>query len=105
APTMTYYLDRLQKLDGHERFCVTLNRTEEIHPAKIVSVVSYEHPQMTFRASRPRAGCTCSTNGDARSPGRGRGTASTRTGLRRGCALPGRSGRHGEHRPVCRHRD
>ena len=48
APTMTYYLDRLQKLDGHERFCVTLNRTEEIHPAKIVSVVSYEHPQMTF---------------------------------------------------------
>jgi predicted NAD/FAD-binding protein len=50
APTMTYYLDRLQKLDGQERFCVTLNRTEEIHPARIISVISYEHPQMTFES-------------------------------------------------------
>jgi len=50
APTMTYYLDRLQRLDGQGRFCVTLNGTEEIHPAKIVSVISYEHPQMTFES-------------------------------------------------------
>ena len=50
APTMTYYLDRLQALDVTQRFCVTLNRTTEIHPAKIVRVISYEHPQMTFQS-------------------------------------------------------
>ena len=50
VPTMTYFLDRLQGLDGEQRFCVTLNRTTEIHPAKIVRVIGYEHPQMTFES-------------------------------------------------------
>jgi predicted NAD/FAD-binding protein len=50
APTMTYYLDRLQQLDGRQQFCVTLNRTDEIHPAKIIRVIGYEHPQMSFES-------------------------------------------------------
>lgn len=50
TPTMTYFLDRLQRLETKERFCVTLNRTEEIHPAKIVRVIAYEHPQTTFES-------------------------------------------------------
>ena len=50
APTMTYLLDRLQRLDGAEPFCVTLNRTQEVHPGKIIRVIAYEHPQMTFES-------------------------------------------------------
>jgi uncharacterized protein len=50
APTMTYFLDRLQRLEGPEGLCVTLNRTAEIHPAKIISVIPYEHPQMSFES-------------------------------------------------------
>jgi predicted NAD/FAD-binding protein len=51
TPTMTYFLDRLQRLGAaHEHFCVTLNRTQDIHPAKIVRLISYEHPQMTFES-------------------------------------------------------
>ena len=29
---------------------MTLNRTQEIHPAKIVRVIGYAHPQMTFES-------------------------------------------------------
>ncbi len=50
APTMTYFLDRLQELDGSERLCVTLNRTDEIDPAEIIRVIPYEHPLMTFES-------------------------------------------------------
>jgi Predicted NAD/FAD-binding protein len=30
---MTYYLNKLQRLDEDEHYCVTLNRTAEIDPA------------------------------------------------------------------------
>ena len=33
-PTMTYYLNKLQRLDEDEHYCVTLNRTAEIDPAQ-----------------------------------------------------------------------
>ena len=33
-----------------EPFCVTLNRTQEVHPGKIIRVIAYEHPQMTFES-------------------------------------------------------
>ena len=52
---MTYLLDRLQRLRRRRSFCVTLNRTQEIHPAKIVRVIGYEHPQMTFESIAAQA--------------------------------------------------
>ncbi len=47
-PTLTYSLNRLQKLGPGIQYCVTLNRTEEIESAKVLAVIDYEHPQMTF---------------------------------------------------------
>ncbi len=47
-PTMTYSLNRLQKLATAVEHCVTLNRTDEIDPATVLQVIEAEHPRMTF---------------------------------------------------------
>ncbi len=51
-PTMTYYLNRLQRLDGPEHYCVTLNRTEEIREERIIERMAYEHPRYDVAAVR-----------------------------------------------------
>jgi predicted NAD/FAD-binding protein len=48
--TVTYYMNHLQRLRSEVDFCVTLNRTEAIDPAKIVRKISYAHPVYTPRA-------------------------------------------------------
>jgi len=55
SPTMTYFLNRLQKLDGEEAYCVTLNRTDEIAPEKVIEVIRYTHPQVTFESLASQA--------------------------------------------------
>ena len=45
--TVTYYLNHLQRLDAPEDFCVTLNMTDRIDPAKIIRSISYAHPVYT----------------------------------------------------------
>ncbi len=45
--TVTYHMNSLQSLDADREFCVTLNRTEEIDPAKIIRTISYAHPVYT----------------------------------------------------------
>jgi len=45
--TVTYYMNHLQRLRAEEDFCVTLNRTEAIDPAKIIRTISYSHPVFT----------------------------------------------------------
>lgn len=54
-PSLTYSLNRLQKLDVGVEYCVTLNRTEEIARADVIRVIEYEHPRVTF-ASLAAAG-------------------------------------------------
>jgi len=49
-PSLTYYANRLQKLDARRDYCVTLNRTDEIDPHAIIRVIEYAHPQMTFES-------------------------------------------------------
>ena len=51
--TVTYYMNHLQRLDADRDFCVTLNRTEAIDPAKIIRTIPYSHP-CTRRAASPR---------------------------------------------------
>ncbi len=51
-PTVTYYLNRLQRLDAAEHYCVTLNRTEEIDPARVIMKTVYEHPLYTLETLR-----------------------------------------------------
>ncbi len=45
--TVTYYMNHLQRLHAEHDYCVTLNRTEAIDPAKIIRTISYAHPVYT----------------------------------------------------------
>jgi len=58
-PSITYSLNRLQRLDAPAEYCVTLNRTADIDPATVIRVLEYEHPKVTFAslaaAARARA--------------------------------------------------
>jgi uncharacterized protein len=45
--TVTYYMNHLQRLRADRDFCVTLNRTEAIDPAKIIRTIPYAHPVFT----------------------------------------------------------
>jgi len=45
--TVTYYMNHLQRLRADRDFCVTLNRTEAIDPAKIIRTIDYSHPVYT----------------------------------------------------------
>jgi len=47
-PSLTYSLNRLQRLDAETEYCVTLNRTDEIDQATVIRVIDYEHPRTTF---------------------------------------------------------
>lgn len=48
--TMTYYLNRLQRLDAAAHYCVTLNDPGGIAPEKILRRIAYEHPSYTLRS-------------------------------------------------------
>jgi predicted NAD/FAD-binding protein len=45
--TVTYHMNRLQSLDASEEYCVTLNRTAAIDPARILRRIAYAHPVYT----------------------------------------------------------
>ncbi len=47
ATALTYDMNRLQSLGCKRQFCVTLNLTDRIDPAKIIEVIQYEHPVFT----------------------------------------------------------
>jgi predicted NAD/FAD-binding protein len=56
--TVTYWMNHLQRLHADRDFCVTLNRTEAIDPAKIIRTMDYHHPVYTpagVAAQRKRA--------------------------------------------------
>jgi len=59
APTgrvaVTYHLNRLQALTAREQFCVTLNRTDAIDPAKIIRKIDYAHPVYTSAGIKAQA--------------------------------------------------
>jgi predicted NAD/FAD-binding protein len=55
--TVTYHMNRLQSLRAEREFCVTLNRTAAIDPAKVIRTIPYDHPVYTrdgVRAQRRR---------------------------------------------------
>jgi predicted NAD/FAD-binding protein len=45
--TVTYHMNRLQSLTAEREFCVTLNRTGEIDPEKVIQTIEYAHPVYT----------------------------------------------------------
>jgi predicted NAD/FAD-binding protein len=48
--TVTYYMNHLQRLNCAEDYCVSLNMTDKIDPAKAIRRIAYTHPIYT-RAS------------------------------------------------------
>jgi predicted NAD/FAD-binding protein len=45
--TVTYHMNRLQSLSTDAQMCVTLNRSADIDPAKVIRTISYAHPVFT----------------------------------------------------------
>ncbi|HEX6455020.1 MAG TPA: FAD-dependent oxidoreductase [Solirubrobacterales bacterium] len=45
--TVTYWMNNLQRLRCKEHYFVTLNRTGQIDPAKVIRKISYDHPVYT----------------------------------------------------------
>lgn len=54
-PTMTYYLNCLQRIEEPAHYCVTLNRGAEIAEEKVIARMLYEHPQYTVESLRAQA--------------------------------------------------
>jgi predicted NAD/FAD-binding protein len=52
---VTYNMNILQGLDAPETFCVTLNHTEAIDPARIIDTYHYSHPVFTPEAVAAQA--------------------------------------------------
>jgi predicted NAD/FAD-binding protein len=50
--TVTYHMNRLQALTADRQFCVTLNRTGEIDPGKVIKSIGYAHPVFTAEGTR-----------------------------------------------------
>jgi uncharacterized protein len=53
--TVTYHMNRLQSLRSAQQYCVTLNRTEAIDPARVVRRIGYAHPVYTAAGVRAQA--------------------------------------------------
>lgn len=49
-PSMTYSLNRLQRLRSEPEWCVSLNRDDEVDPDLVVMRTTYEHPAYDFAA-------------------------------------------------------
>jgi predicted NAD/FAD-binding protein len=49
---VTYWMNRLQGLEGPEQFLVPLNPTRAIDPARVIRRFSYAHPRFDFDALR-----------------------------------------------------
>jgi uncharacterized protein len=55
ASTVTYHMNRLQSLWAEREFCVTLNHSERIDPARVIRRISYAHPVYTEAGVRAQA--------------------------------------------------
>jgi predicted NAD/FAD-binding protein len=53
--TVTYWMNHLQRLRADREFLVTLNRSEEIDPEKVLRRFTYEHPVYTAEGVRAQA--------------------------------------------------
>jgi predicted NAD/FAD-binding protein len=48
-------MNHLQRLRSDERFLVTLNRSAQIDPAKVIYATTYDHPVYTVDGARAQA--------------------------------------------------
>lgn len=50
--TVTYWMNNLQSISGPVDYCVTLNLSDRVDPAKVISEHHYEHPVFTAQGLR-----------------------------------------------------
>lgn len=50
--TVTYHLNRLQSIRSRREICVTLNRPEDVDPARVLATLEYAHPVFDLAALR-----------------------------------------------------
>ncbi|MBQ0741742.1 MAG: FAD-dependent oxidoreductase [Pseudomonas sp.] len=55
AAAVTYNMNILQGIESDTTFCVSLNQTDAIDPAKILGKYSYAHPQFSLAAAAAQA--------------------------------------------------
>lgn len=55
-PSVTYHLNRLQRLHTAQQYCVTLNPDREIPSGHVIRRMTYEHPLYTLEALAAQAG-------------------------------------------------
>jgi predicted NAD/FAD-binding protein len=53
--TVTYHMNRLQSLRADREFCVTLNHSAAIDPAKVIRTIQYSHPVYTAAGEAAQA--------------------------------------------------
>jgi len=53
--TVTYHMNRLQSLPAGEDYCVTLNGSDDIDPARVIQRMVYRHPLYTHDAISAQA--------------------------------------------------
>jgi len=53
---MTYSMNRLQRLEEPEEYCVTLNRGRELDEERVLARFRYAHPQTTFSSLAAQPG-------------------------------------------------
>ena len=54
-PMTTYWMNRLQGVSDRENYFVTINRPEQIAPARTLRTIAYEHPLFSLEAVRAQA--------------------------------------------------
>ena len=54
-PSVTYYMNSLQSFETSRSFCVTLNQTEQIDPARVISRMTYDHPVYTVNSVKAQS--------------------------------------------------
>jgi predicted NAD/FAD-binding protein len=64
--TVTYYINHLQRLNGPEDFCVSLNMSDRIDPSLIIASFSYAHPVFTSAGVAAQARWSEISGGDRR---------------------------------------
>ena len=55
STTITYWMNNLQRLRSEHEILLTLNRSEEIDPGKVLRRISYEHPVYTTEGVHAQA--------------------------------------------------
>lgn len=50
GPIVTYYLNRLQRLDSDTHYCVSLNQAEAVAPERVLTRIADRHPLYTFQS-------------------------------------------------------